>query len=119
MVEVTDDKSLPKAERKQLQIEHAPHTSPAAKQLKLADKICNVRDLASHPPMLWPPARRRAYRAWAAKVIDALRGTNPALEASRPGFEQRRRVKTKGAGYQHTQSPGRGRFETDPPKRKS
>src|SRR5689334_21040807 len=36
--EVSDDKSLPKAERKRLQIEHAPHLSLGAKQIKLADK---------------------------------------------------------------------------------
>jgi guanosine-3',5'-bis(diphosphate) 3'-pyrophosphohydrolase len=92
VLEVTDDKSLAQAVRKQQQIEHAGRLSPGAKLIKLADKISNVRDLASHPPMLWPPARRRAYRAWAAKVIDALRGTNPALEAE---FD---RVLNSGAG---------------------
>ena len=45
VAEVTDDKNLPKQERKNLQIEHAPHTSPRAKLIKLADKLYNLRDL--------------------------------------------------------------------------
>lgn len=78
---VSDDKSLPKAERKRLQIEHAPHLSPKAKQLKLADKICNLQDILSHPPADWPLSRRLAYFDWAEQVGLGLRGVNPALEA--------------------------------------
>ena len=66
--EVTDDKSLPKAQRKQLQVEHAPGSSNRAKQLKIADKICNVRDIAVSPPANWPLQRRREYLEWAEKV---------------------------------------------------
>ena len=40
--EVSDDKTLPKAQRKRLQVETAPKKSFRAKQLKLADKSCNV-----------------------------------------------------------------------------
>lgn len=43
--EVTDDKTLPKPERKRLQVERAPHSSPGAKLVKLADKLYNLRDL--------------------------------------------------------------------------
>ncbi|XP_053768374.1 guanosine-3',5'-bis(diphosphate) 3'-pyrophosphohydrolase MESH1 isoform X2 [Desmodus rotundus] len=43
--EVTDDKTLPKLERKRLQVEQAPHSSPGAKLVKLADKLYNLRDL--------------------------------------------------------------------------
>jgi GTP diphosphokinase / guanosine-3',5'-bis(diphosphate) 3'-diphosphatase len=79
--EVTDDKSLPKARRKELQVEHAPHLSHGAKLVKLADKICNLRDVADDPPANWPRERRVEYFEWAKCVIDGLRGTNPALEA--------------------------------------
>ncbi len=41
--EVSDDKSLPKAERKRLQIEHASDCSERAKLVKLADKLHNLR----------------------------------------------------------------------------
>ena len=44
VAEVTDDKRLPKAERKRLQIEHAPKISHEAKLVKLADKLVNLRD---------------------------------------------------------------------------
>ncbi len=78
--EVSDDKTLPKAERKRLQIEHAEERSRRARLFKLADKICNVRDVASNPPRDWPLARRREYFDWAKSVVDRIRGTNPKLE---------------------------------------
>ena len=80
VLEVTDDKSLPKAERKRLQVEHAPHISREAQLVKLADKICNLRDIATSPPAKWPLARRQAYFDWAREVIDGLRGAHPVLE---------------------------------------
>lgn len=78
--EVTDDKSLPKAERKRLQVEHAPHLSPGAKLVKLADKISNITDITNSPPADWDPRRRREYIDWGEAVVAGLRGTNPALE---------------------------------------
>lgn len=82
VLEVSDDKSLPKATRKQLQIEHAPHLSPRARLIKLADKISNLRDLISDPPPDWSHERKADYFCWARRVVDAgLRGVNPALEA--------------------------------------
>ena len=79
--EVTDDKSLPKARRKQLQIEHAPHISTQARLIKLADKIDNVTDVSRDPPPDWPHERRVAYLDWAEAVVAGLRDVNVALEA--------------------------------------
>jgi len=79
--EVTDDKSLEKAERKKRQVEHAPHLSEGAKLIKLADKICNVSDIVSRPPADWDVARRRAYFDWAEAVVTGLEGVNAPLEA--------------------------------------
>jgi GTP diphosphokinase / guanosine-3',5'-bis(diphosphate) 3'-diphosphatase len=81
VLEVTDDKTLPKAERKRLQIEDAPRKSTGAKLIKLADKSCNVRDLAGSPPKDWSLERRREYLLWTERVVAGLSGTNPALEA--------------------------------------
>jgi len=81
VMEVTDDFNLPKAERKLLQIEHAAHISDQAKLVKLADKICNLRDVAECPPPEWSLQRRRDYFDWAKQVIDQLRGINEKLEA--------------------------------------
>ena len=78
--EVTDDKTLDKAKRKRLQVEHAPTLSREAKLVKLADKICNLRDMAASPPKTWPRSRVRAYFDWAKEVVDGLRGANPRLE---------------------------------------
>ena len=72
VMEVTDDKSLPKLRRKELQIEHAPHKSPGAVLVKLADKTCNLRDIAVAPPADWSTARRQEYFDWAKRVVDAL-----------------------------------------------
>ena len=79
--EVTDDKSLPKQQRKQLQVEHAAHLSQKAKLVKLADKISNLRDIIGSPPADWSSDRKREYFAWAKQVVDQLRGANPKLEA--------------------------------------
>jgi GTP diphosphokinase / guanosine-3',5'-bis(diphosphate) 3'-diphosphatase len=78
--ELTDDKSLPKAERKQLQIVHARSASPGARQLKIADKICNVRDITASPPVFWSRKRRREYLDWAEQVVEGCRGINPGLD---------------------------------------
>jgi guanosine-3',5'-bis(diphosphate) 3'-pyrophosphohydrolase len=80
VAEVTDDKRLPKEERKRLQIEHAPHLSPEAKLVKLGDKISNVREIGASPPADWDLKRRVAYIKWARAVVKGCRGTNPALE---------------------------------------
>ncbi|XP_023142813.1 guanosine-3',5'-bis(diphosphate) 3'-pyrophosphohydrolase MESH1 [Amphiprion ocellaris] len=78
--EVTDDKSLPKEERKRLQVEHAPHCSHQAKLVKLADKLYNLRDLNRCTPVGWTPERVYEYFVWASKVVRGLRGTNYVLE---------------------------------------
>ena len=80
VLEVTDDKSLPKAERKRLQIENAPRASVRAQQIKVADKICNVRDVTHHPPSHWSHERRVEYLDWTREVVTACRGCNGALE---------------------------------------
>ncbi|MGZ3235861.1 MAG: HD domain-containing protein [Burkholderiaceae bacterium] len=79
--EVTDDKSLPKEVRKQLQIDHAPHVSRRAKLVKLADKICNVRDILESPPADWSLKRKLDYFDWSKQVVDGVRGAAPTLEA--------------------------------------
>jgi guanosine-3',5'-bis(diphosphate) 3'-pyrophosphohydrolase len=81
VMDVTDDKTLDKAVRKRRQIEHAAHISDTAKLIKLADKISNLRDVASCPPAEWSIDRRREYFDWAKAVIDRLRGVNGLLEA--------------------------------------
>lgn len=81
VLEVTDDKSLPKEVRKQLQVESASTKSPRAKLIKLADKICNLHDLIHSPPSSWSLKRRQEYLLWTEKVIKGVRGSNRELEA--------------------------------------
>jgi guanosine-3',5'-bis(diphosphate) 3'-pyrophosphohydrolase len=80
VAEVTDEKSQSKRLRKHLQIVHAPHLSDGAKLVKLADKICNLRDIVARPPD-WDLELKQGYFDWAKRVVDGLRGAHAVLEA--------------------------------------
>lgn len=83
VAELTDDRSLPKAERKRMQLVNAPGKSPEAALVKIADKLSNIRALEHSPPSDWPPARARAYLDWAEAVVALLpAGADPL----RPAF---------------------------------
>jgi guanosine-3',5'-bis(diphosphate) 3'-pyrophosphohydrolase len=90
VMEVTDDKSLPKAQRKRLQIEHAGHISARAKLVKMADKISNLRDVAASAPKDWTLERRREYFDWAKQVVDGLGDVSPPLRAAFDAAYQRK-----------------------------
>ena len=105
VAEVTDDKSLSKSDRKCLQIEHAPHLSPEAKQIKLADKIANVSDVAFAPPPDWPHERRTTYLSWSDRVVAGLRGCNAALEAHYDAVVERARARLEAEAPSATTSP--------------
>jgi guanosine-3',5'-bis(diphosphate) 3'-pyrophosphohydrolase len=79
VMEVTDDMSLPSAERKRRQVEKAPHLSPEGRMIKIADKIANMQDILDYP-IEWTKQRKRAYFEWAAEVVNGCRGVNPGLE---------------------------------------
>lgn len=81
VLEVTDDKSLPKVERKKRQILHAPNMSKGAKLVKLADKWSNLRDLEQSPPFEWSKEQVQGYFIWCYAVVQGLRGQLPGLEA--------------------------------------
>ncbi|HEY4182558.1 MAG TPA: HD domain-containing protein [Kofleriaceae bacterium] len=81
VMEVTDDKTLPKARRKELQVEHGPHLTRAAKLVKLGDKLCNVRDVVNSPPADWSVDRRREYIEWASRVVATIRDAGPEASA--------------------------------------
>ena len=80
VMEVTDDKALYWEARKQLQIETSPFVTYDAKLLKIADKICNVRDLVLNPPSNWTNERKLEYLEWAGDVVEGMRGINEPLE---------------------------------------
>jgi guanosine-3',5'-bis(diphosphate) 3'-pyrophosphohydrolase len=81
VLEVSDDPDLTSAERKATQVREAPFKSPQAKLIRLADKTCNIHDIAHEPPPTWSDERRLAYFDWAEQVVAGLRGSNAALEA--------------------------------------
>jgi (p)ppGpp synthase/HD superfamily hydrolase len=81
VVEMTDDESLPKAERKRLQVERAPTLPVRAQIIKLADKISNLRSILTNAPAGWDYERKRQYFDWGKRVVDALSSPNPILKA--------------------------------------
>ena len=80
VAEVTDDPGLSRSARKRRQVEGAPNLSPEAKQLKIADKICNIRDITRSSPREWSLERRREYLEWAQRVVSGCAGVNPELD---------------------------------------
>lgn len=80
VAEVTDDKSLPKKTRKDLQVANTPKKSSRAKIIKIADKISNLRSLLNSPPGNWSEERKKIYLDWARQVVEGARGVNAWLE---------------------------------------
>jgi GTP diphosphokinase / guanosine-3',5'-bis(diphosphate) 3'-diphosphatase len=80
ILEVTDDKTLLKEERKRLQIEKASSKSAKAKKLIIADKTMNIRDLVDFPPVGWNIERIVAYLNWSEKVFAGLGIENSGLD---------------------------------------
>jgi len=81
VVEVTDDMSLPKPQRRQKQVEDAPHKSPHAKLMKIADKISNIRARILPDPSAEERGDLAAYTIWSEKVVAGCRGVNAKLDA--------------------------------------
>lgn len=97
--EVTDDKSLPTAERRRLQVERAASLSREARLIKIADKTSNVRAVLHSPPSDWSADRILDYVAWARQVVERIRGTDAKLEDA---FD---RIATEADRYRSDQAP--------------
>jgi len=80
VVECTDDMSLPKADRRQKQVEDAPHKSPDAKLIKIADKVSNIGARILSEPTQDERDDLIDYVAWAEKVVAGCRGGNAVLD---------------------------------------
>lgn len=80
VLELTDDISLNKEERKHQQLLGCTGLSDAAKLIRISDKICNVYDILYAPPGDWDMQRRKEYLAWANSVVIKISGTNEGLE---------------------------------------
>ena len=81
VAELTDNTALPKEERKRLQVKNAPALSDRGRQIKIADKISNLRGLIVSPPERWDFERKMRYFSWSEDVVAGCRGVNPALDA--------------------------------------
>jgi hypothetical protein len=81
-MEVTDDKRLPKEQRKNIQVETAHKKTPRAKIVKLADKTSNLHALLKSPAPDWSVRRKMGYIKWARKTVKGLRGANESLRSN-------------------------------------
>jgi guanosine-3',5'-bis(diphosphate) 3'-pyrophosphohydrolase len=113
VAEVSDDKRLSTAQRKRYQVVHAADVSLEAQQIKLADKLCNLRDVIASDPEAWPLFRKYQYFEWAKEIVDQVRGSNarlallfdaayadrhPLMPTRRGGFKGARRSSPPAAG---------------------
>jgi len=80
VVELTDAPGLAERDRRQAQIDHAPHLSDTAKLIKIADKISNLKEMTVDPPASWNAAQQRAYLDWGEAVFVGLKGLNENLD---------------------------------------
>jgi guanosine-3',5'-bis(diphosphate) 3'-pyrophosphohydrolase len=80
VVECTDDMSLPKAERRRLQVVNASHKSPGARLIKIADKISNTGARILPDPSAEERADLIDYTDWAEQVVAGCRGGNAWLD---------------------------------------
>ncbi len=81
VLELTDNKTLNKEERKTRQLETAEALSHEARLIRISDKICNVYDILYAPPQDWDVDRRKKYLTWANEVVEKIKGTNKELES--------------------------------------
>jgi guanosine-3',5'-bis(diphosphate) 3'-pyrophosphohydrolase len=66
-------------ERKKKQLETAPFLSEKSKLIRIADKGCNILDIA-HYPLNWDHERKFQYLDFAKLIVEKISGVNPALE---------------------------------------
>ena len=104
VAEVTDTKFLGKQSRKRLQLSKAGRASAAAQQVKIADKLCNLRDMLVSPPAKWSERRKHEYFDWAKAVVDQIRQANPRLAERfdavwEAGCPSARRISRTGSGW--------------------
>ena len=81
VVELTDLKTTAPEDKKQKELDQAHRLSEKAKQIKLADKTANIRDLVTMPPSTWDLQRRIAYFDFAAEIAKATSDASPQLMA--------------------------------------
>jgi (p)ppGpp synthase/HD superfamily hydrolase len=74
---LTKDEALPKEARMDDSLRRIRAEPAAIWAVKLADRITSLEP----PPPHWSPDKRRAYLAEASRILGALRGASPALEA--------------------------------------
>lgn len=79
VLEVSDDMMESKKVRREKQVKGAPALSNRAKQIKIADKTCNIIDMLT-TQLEWTKNRKREYVLWSIEVVKGCVGVNLKLE---------------------------------------
>ncbi|KAI6203563.1 hypothetical protein M3Y94_00571700 [Aphelenchoides besseyi] len=81
VAELTEDKTLPREQRKKIAVDKADQLSSKARVIQLADKLYNLRDLERAIPIGWSKGHVREYVDWSRELVQKIRNTNEAIEA--------------------------------------
>lgn len=74
---LTKDENLPKPDQMPDSIKRILKESAEIRIVKMADRIVNLQE----PPYFWKPEKRKKYQAEAGKILEALQGVHPFIEA--------------------------------------
>lgn len=77
--EVSNDMTLSSTERRIRETENIPGLSHPAKLVKLADKIANIRDISTMPPVGWTLAKKEAYFDFSLSIAERAKDASPLL----------------------------------------
>ena len=77
--ELSDDMALSYDERKKRQVQNAKDLSDLARVIRIADKICNIRDIMEYP-LDWSLEKKLRYVKNSIEIVDQIKGTNSQLE---------------------------------------
>lgn len=80
VAEVTDDKTIPRDERKRHSVLTIASKSRRAQYLKVADQASNIRALVTTPPTGWTLERQVTYVDWGVAIVERVVERHPHLE---------------------------------------
>ncbi len=79
VLEVTNDMTQSSANRRIQEAAKIPKLSVHAKLVKLADKIANIRDISTMPPVGWTLEKKQAYFDFSLSIAEQAKDASPVL----------------------------------------
>ena len=79
VMEVTNDMSLNSQQRRTFEFNVIGGLSHDAKVIKLADKLANIRDVSTMPPVGWTAEKKSEYFDFALSIAELAKEASPML----------------------------------------